>query len=380
MDDVSADGAGRHRPSGGRGRAARRGLHHRGPQAHRQRCVAWLLPALGALPAHGAIELGAVHACYAHPTSSRAHLLTFCTRPTGGYHPALFTEVAQNYVVPHRPGAIDTHVAKYLVGECARRGAGRAGVLSDCSLPSKLSSGSARRSAPQARAARTPHSLALHVPVHPRAAAYGDRAGEITRIAEQHKLGRRIVRGYPILEAEVVYSGALGEASHAGGSQTHSGESPWGRSLRDDISPSLLQRLPRPRRPPLTLSHTHTPVPQCEASTARRPRTSSPAAPASPSWTSAPASRRCRGCASTRGGSRLASRQGCSVCKGVVARLGLVVENRWPWRWSRALLMRSAVYCLPPPAGGGAHGCGEGLEPAPRGRRAAARPRLPPNL
>lgn len=25
-------------------------------------------------------------------------------------------QVAQNYVVPHRPGAIDTHVAKYLTG------------------------------------------------------------------------------------------------------------------------------------------------------------------------------------------------------------------------------------------------------------------------
>lgn len=35
-----------------------------------------------------------------------------------GFYPALFTEIAQNYVVPHRPGAIDTHVAKYLVGEC----------------------------------------------------------------------------------------------------------------------------------------------------------------------------------------------------------------------------------------------------------------------
>ncbi|KAL4440446.1 hypothetical protein ABPG75_003447 [Micractinium tetrahymenae] len=69
-----------------------------------------------------------------------------------GFYPALFTEIAQNYVVPHRPGAIDTHVAKYLV------------------------------------------------------ASYGDRAGEITRIAEQRKLGRRIVRGYPILEAEVVYA------------------------------------------------------------------------------------------------------------------------------------------------------------------------------
>jgi glycerol-3-phosphate dehydrogenase len=33
-----------------------------------------------------------------------------------GYHPALFTEVAQNYVVPHRPGAIDTHVAQHLAG------------------------------------------------------------------------------------------------------------------------------------------------------------------------------------------------------------------------------------------------------------------------
>ncbi|GAB4813967.1 hypothetical protein N2152v2_001013 [Parachlorella kessleri] len=69
-----------------------------------------------------------------------------------GYYPALFTEVAQNYTVPHRPGAIDTRVAKYLV------------------------------------------------------ASYGDRAGEITKIAEQRKLGRRIVRGYPILEAEVVYA------------------------------------------------------------------------------------------------------------------------------------------------------------------------------
>ncbi|PSC72023.1 glycerol-3-phosphate dehydrogenase mitochondrial-like [Micractinium conductrix] len=69
-----------------------------------------------------------------------------------GFYPALFTEIAQNYIVPHRPGAIDTNVAKYLV------------------------------------------------------ASYGDRASEITHIAEQRKLGRRIVRGYPILEAEVVYA------------------------------------------------------------------------------------------------------------------------------------------------------------------------------
>jgi C-terminal domain of alpha-glycerophosphate oxidase len=35
--------------------------------------------------------------------------------------------------------------------------------------------------------------------------AYGDRAPEITRIAEERKLGRRLVRGHPELEAEVVY-------------------------------------------------------------------------------------------------------------------------------------------------------------------------------
>lgn len=33
-----------------------------------------------------------------------------------GFSPALFTEVAQNYIVPHRPGAIDTNVAKHLAG------------------------------------------------------------------------------------------------------------------------------------------------------------------------------------------------------------------------------------------------------------------------
>lgn len=33
-----------------------------------------------------------------------------------GYDTALFTEVAQNYTVPHRPGAIDTRVAKHLAG------------------------------------------------------------------------------------------------------------------------------------------------------------------------------------------------------------------------------------------------------------------------
>ena len=38
------------------------------------------------------------------------------------------------------------------------------------------------------------------------AASYGDRAQDITRIAEQRKLGRRLVRGHPVLEAEVVYA------------------------------------------------------------------------------------------------------------------------------------------------------------------------------
>eukprot|EP00891_Asterochloris_glomerata_P000363 jgi/Astpho2/363/Aster-02238 len=69
-----------------------------------------------------------------------------------GYDEALFTEVAQNYTVPHRPGAIDTRVAKHL------------------------------------------------------AASYGNRAFEVTKIAEERRLGKRLARGYPMLEAEVVYS------------------------------------------------------------------------------------------------------------------------------------------------------------------------------
>ena len=36
---------------------------------------------------------------------------------SAGYTRSLFTDVAQHYVVPHRPGAIDTQVAKYLAGE-----------------------------------------------------------------------------------------------------------------------------------------------------------------------------------------------------------------------------------------------------------------------
>ena len=33
-----------------------------------------------------------------------------------GYTPDLFADVAQHYRVPHRPGAIDTAVARYLAG------------------------------------------------------------------------------------------------------------------------------------------------------------------------------------------------------------------------------------------------------------------------
>jgi len=67
------------------------------------------------------------------------------------WKPDLFTEVAQNYTVPHRPGFIDTRVAQHL------------------------------------------------------ARSYGDRARHVTRIAEEQKLGKRLVRGHPMLEAEVVY-------------------------------------------------------------------------------------------------------------------------------------------------------------------------------
>ena len=38
------------------------------------------------------------------------------------------------------------------------------------------------------------------------AESYGDRAHLITKIAEERKLGRRLVRGHPMIEAEVVYA------------------------------------------------------------------------------------------------------------------------------------------------------------------------------
>ena len=49
-----------------------------------------------------------------------------------GYTPALFTDVAQHYRVPHRPGAIDTRVARYLAG--APRSLSESSMRTDMSL------------------------------------------------------------------------------------------------------------------------------------------------------------------------------------------------------------------------------------------------------
>lgn len=69
-----------------------------------------------------------------------------------GWSRALFAEVAQAYTVPHRPGAIDTRVARHL------------------------------------------------------ARSYGGRARLVTQLAEEEGLGRRLARGHPELEAEVAYA------------------------------------------------------------------------------------------------------------------------------------------------------------------------------
>ena len=41
------------------------------------------------------------------------------------------------------------------------------------------------------------------------AASYGNRAFEVTKIAEERKLGKRLARGYPMLEAEVTSCAAI---------------------------------------------------------------------------------------------------------------------------------------------------------------------------
>ena len=51
--------------------------------------------------------------------------------------------------------------------------------------------------------------------VCPAPAAYGDRAKQITRIAEEQKLGKRLVRGHPMIEAEVPYACRAEFCEHA---------------------------------------------------------------------------------------------------------------------------------------------------------------------
>lgn len=51
--------------------------------------------------------------------------------------------------------------------------------------------------------------------VCPAPAAYGDRAKQITRIAEEQRLGKRLVRGHPMIEAEVPYACRAEFCEHA---------------------------------------------------------------------------------------------------------------------------------------------------------------------
>jgi len=151
VDDVPADGPGRHRPCAEDRQAGRPGpaLCHvspqagagrpcwlclqiptrgivtqaRQPQLHRTMPPMWatcimvtlersthhtLMPRCCRLPHHGSDSFAALH------EQVGAH----------GFTTALFTEVAQNYTVPHRPGQIDTRVARHLAGvSCSRSGA-----------------------------------------------------------------------------------------------------------------------------------------------------------------------------------------------------------------------------------------------------------------
>ena len=50
-------------------------------------------------------------------SAKRCYTGNLCLVGGQGFTGALFTEVAQTYVVPHRPGAIDTRVAKHLACE-----------------------------------------------------------------------------------------------------------------------------------------------------------------------------------------------------------------------------------------------------------------------
>lgn len=42
--------------------------------------------------------------------------------------------------------------------------------------------------------------MAIHL-----ANSYGTKAFEITKIAEEERLGKRLVRGHPMIEAEIAY-------------------------------------------------------------------------------------------------------------------------------------------------------------------------------
>lgn len=48
------------------------------------------------------------------------------------------------------------------------------------------------------------------------AASYGNRAFEVTKIAEERRLGKRLARGYPMLEAEVTVVPQLISAATCG--------------------------------------------------------------------------------------------------------------------------------------------------------------------
>lgn len=48
------------------------------------------------------------------------------------------------------------------------------------------------------------------------AASYGNRAFEVTKIAEERRLGKRLARGYPMLEAEVTSGATVDFCCHLG--------------------------------------------------------------------------------------------------------------------------------------------------------------------
>ena len=94
-------------------------------------CCKYTAPLLRAAGQHGSHLSNDLSSAYA-TVSDEWSALPDCM-PAAGYQPALFTHVAQHYTVPHRPGAIDTRVAKHLAGGpalCtrARRAAGHANM------------------------------------------------------------------------------------------------------------------------------------------------------------------------------------------------------------------------------------------------------------